>query len=375
IVIVDPSTGLPFPGNIIPPGMLNPVGVAYLNAFPLPDITTRAQQNFFTHRVRTSKYNDFDGRFDQTLSSQDTVFLRGSYWNDGFSDPGRIPGFQAGFGSGSSDNKGYLIGAGETHTFASNVVNELRLGFVNFHYDFLPVGFGTNQNQALGIPGPGGITTANGISLIGGGNGGYIEYLGDFGQYIVNQKSLEFSDALSWIKGSHSMKFGATAIRRDLNFQRTNFGKGFYSFSDSVGTPGASISLGQTGYEVANMLLGATSFTATGVPGYVPREDINWETSVFAQDDWRVNQKLTLNLGLRYDVFFPYYEAKDQLANFDPTTGTLVLPNQNGVPRSTLNTDYGDIGPRLGFAYILNEKTVLRGGYGIFYTLDRGGVD
>jgi outer membrane receptor protein involved in Fe transport len=232
------------------------------------------------------------------------------------------------------------------------------------------VGFGIDQNAQLGIPGPGGITVSNGISLIGGGDGRYIEYLGDFGQYVIKQKTLQLSDALTLIRGPHTLKFGGTLMQRRMFQTRTQFGKGFYFYRDGFG-----FAPGRTGYEVSDMLIGVTDFTATGNPGYVPREVVNWENSLFAQDDWRVNRKLTLNLGLRYDVFTPYYEKDDKLANYDPATGTLVLPGVNGAPRSTVDTDTNNIGPRAGFAYLINDRTVVRGSYGIFYTLDRGGID
>ena len=175
------------------------------------------------------------------------TFLSGSHWNDSFTDPGRIPGYQAGFGAGTSENKGYTMRLGETHVFSENVINELRFGNTDFHFGFLPVGFGTDQDKALGIPGPGGVTTANGISLIGGGDGRYIEYLGDFGQYIVRQKTMQLSDSLSWLHGDHYFKVGGTLMRRGVDFERTQFGKGFYFFSDFTATPGNVPSAGHTG--------------------------------------------------------------------------------------------------------------------------------
>ncbi len=374
ITIYDPVTGQPYPGNVIPQSQIDPVAQRYLNQYPQPTLAG-VLQNYETHREKNSTFHDFDVRLDHNVGSNDALFLRASYWNDKFSDPGRIPGFQAGFGSGTSRNKGMSVGLGETHTFSTNVVNEFRAGYVDFKFEFLPVGFGTDQNKQIGIPGPGGVTVANGISLIGGGNGTYIEYLGDFGQYIVQQKTLQLSDALTWIKGNHNIKTGFTLLRRDLTFERTRFGKGFYFYSDFTATPGNKPELGHTGYEVAEMLVGKTQFTATGVPGFVPRETLSWENAVFVQDDWRVTRKLTLNLGLRYDVFTPYYEKDDQLANYDPTTRTLVLAGQGGAPRATVDTDYNNLGPRVGFAYQINDQTVLHGGYGIFYSLDRGGVD
>ncbi|MEO6258810.1 MAG: TonB-dependent receptor [Thermoanaerobaculia bacterium] len=369
VIIYDPLTGVPFAGNIIPSNRINPVGQKYLNLFPKPD-GPGVTHNYLTHRQKKSTYNDFDGRFDHHIAAGDQLFFSGSHWDDKFADPGRIPGFQAGFGAGTSQNKGYTTRLGETHIFNNDLVNEVRVGFTNFQFAFLPVGFGTDQNAAIGIPGPGGVTVANGISLIGGGNGTFIEYLGDFGQYRIKQRTIQLSDSVTWLTGSHSFKFGGTAMRRNLAQERSRFGKGFYFFRDGFGfTPGFS------GYEVADMLVGTTDFTATGVPGYVPRNAISWENAVFAQDDWRVTPNLTLNLGLRYDLLTPYYEENNILANYDPATQKLVIPNQNGASRSTLDTDRNNFGPRLGFNYLINEKTAFRGGYGIFYSLDRGGID
>ena len=369
VIIYDPNTGIPFPNNQIPGNLINPVGKAYLNGFP-HGIAGQVIHNFLTHRQKRSTYNDFDARLDHTLTSADQLFFSASNWGDKFADPGRIPGFQAGFGAGQSDNKGYTGRIGETHVFNSNIVNEFRGGYTNFRFDFLPVGFGQNQNAAIGIGGPGGINLPNGISLIGGGNGTYLEYLGDYGQYIIKQRTMEVSDAVTWQQGVHSFKFGGNAIRRDLGRQRTQNGKGFYFYRDSFG-----FSPGYTGYEVADMLIGTTSFTATGNPGFVNLDSISWENALFAQDDWHLRPNLTLNLGLRWDLLTPYYERNNRLANYNPTNQTLILPNQNGATRSTMKTNYDNLGPRLGFNYLLNDRTAIRGGYGIFYTVDRGGID
>jgi hypothetical protein len=369
VIVYDPVTGQPFPGNVIPQDRISTVGRNYLNVYPQPT-QAGVLRNFLSQRQKDSTYDDFDGRIDHTFSQRDQLFVRGSHWSNEFSDPGRIPGYQAGFGAGTSRNKGFMVGLGETHTFSSSVVNELRAGYIDFKYEFLPVGFGTDQNAAIGIGGPGGITLENGISLIGGGDGRYIEYLGDYGQYQIKQKTYQIADTVTWIKGRHTLKFGGSLIRRTMSQTRTQVGKGFYFFRDGFG-----FEPGFTGYEVADMLIGTTTFSATGNPGYVPREVVSWENSVFAQDDLRVGRKLTLNLGLRWDLFTPYYEKDDKLANYDPATGGLAIPNENGVPRSTIDTDSNNFGPRVGFSYQLNERTVLRGSYGIFYALDRGGID
>ena len=369
VIIYDPLTGQPFPGNVIPQNRINPVGRAYLNLFPAP---TRGgvTRNYLTARQKKSTYDDIDVKLDHRLAASDHLFFSASHWDDEFSDPGRIPGFQAGFGAGTSKHDGYALRLGETHVFSGDLVNELRVGYSNFEFGFLPVGFGEDQNAAIGIPGPGGITRPNGISLIGGGDGRFIEYLGDFGQYLIQEQTIQISDAATWLRGNHTFKIGGTVMRRNMAQERTQFGKGFYFFRDAFG-----FAPGYSGYEVADMLVGTTDFTATGVPGFVPRNVISWENAVFAQDDWHVNPNLTLNLGVRWDVYTPYYEEDNKQANYDPLTQRLVLADQNGASRSTLDTDWNNIGPRIGFNYLLNDRTSLRGGYGIFYSLDRGGID
>ena len=369
IIVYNPTTGQPFPNNVIPSTFFNAAGQKYLKVFPAPS-NNLLVHNYLTHRQKKSNYRDWDGRWDFNMAAADQLFANASYWNDEFNDPGRIPGYQAGFGAGASNNKGFTIRTGETHIFNGNLINEGHAGWTNFQYAFLPVGFGEDQNKALGIPGVNGVTTPNGISLIGGGDGRYIEYLGDFGQYKIGQRTIQVNDAVTWLRGNHTFKFGGTVMRRSLSEQRTQFGKGFYFFRDAFG-----FQPGYTGYEVADMLIGVTSFTTSANPGYVPRDVLSWENALFAQDDWHLNPKLTLNLGLRWDLLTPYYERDNQLANYDPSTGKLLIPNKNGASRSTLDTNYDNFGPRLGFSYALNERTAIRGAFGIFYTLDRGGID
>ncbi|HUP44374.1 MAG TPA: TonB-dependent receptor, partial [Thermoanaerobaculia bacterium] len=369
VIIYDPATGVPFPNNVIPPGLIDPVGQAYLNVFPMPS-RSGVLRNYLTSRQKQSTYDDIDLKLDHEVGARDQMFLSVSHWDDSFSDPGRIPGFQAGFGAGTSKHDGLALRLGETHIFSGNLVNELRVGWSDFEFGFLPVGYGTDQNAAIGIPGIGGVTTASGISLIGGGDGRYIEYLGDFGQYLIQEQTLQISDSVTWLSGPHTVKFGGSMMRRNMAQERTQFGKGFYFFRDSFGwAPGF------TGYEVADMLIGTTIFTTSAMPGFVARNAISWENALYVQDDWHVNPRLTLNLGLRYDLLTPYYEEDDKMANYDPATQQLVLPDQNGIPRSTLDTDKDNFGPRLGFNYLINDRTSLRGGYGIFYSLDRGGID
>jgi outer membrane receptor protein involved in Fe transport len=125
------------------------------------------------------------------------------------------------------------------------------------------------------------------------------------------------------------------------------------------------------------MLVGRTNFTSITAAQngpVLPSTAISYENGFYGQDDWRVTRNLTLNLGLRYEYFSSPYEENNRLSNFDPTTGKLQVAGMGG-PRATVDTDKNNLAPRIGLAYSFNNaKTVLRGGYGIFYALDRGGI-
>ncbi|HYM00399.1 MAG TPA: carboxypeptidase regulatory-like domain-containing protein, partial [Blastocatellia bacterium] len=140
ITIYNPNTGQPFPHNIINIP-LNPTAVKYLNSYPLPDLD-RARQNFFVKRLQRQSFDDGDVRIDHRVSDKDSVFGRFSIANDGENDPGRIPGFQAGFGAGTNEVDARSIAANYTRTFSATVVNEFRFGWVQDNTQFLPVGFG-----------------------------------------------------------------------------------------------------------------------------------------------------------------------------------------------------------------------------------------
>src|SRR5215813_5671466 len=363
--IYDPLTCTQFSGNVIPSNRINQAGQNYLKAFPEPNLPG-ILHNFRAQRRDIRQFNDFDIRLDANITEKDTAFARYSYGQDVFNLTPRLGTLSSGFGSGNNQNHPRGVAAGEVHTFGGSLVNDFRFGYSRPFYAFLNPFSNQAQAQALGIVNANRTPQLGGTPLIGGFNT-EIEFSGDGGPFIVPQTSYQYADTLSWARGKHSFRFGANIIRRDVDFFISDFrGKGFFNIGPGTGD--------FTGYEVSELLAGFIDNYSVSTPNTVNTR--SWETGYFAQDDWRVSPRLTLNLGVRYDLYIPPYELNNQWSNFDVTTGTLQRAGVNGNSRSLVPTDKTDWAPRIGFAYDLagHGKTVVRGGYGIFYFLDRGGV-
>ncbi|MGC9293548.1 MAG: TonB-dependent receptor [Acidobacteriaceae bacterium] len=367
--IFDPITCQPFPGNIIPSDRLNPAAVNYLNAFPLPTPSLAARSildNFETFQTSAIKYNDFDVRLDWTASAKDLLFARFSYDNAVQEKSSMFPNLPAGYGSGTSYTHARSYDLGYTHTFTQNVVNEFHLAYNRDNYGYMPPMYGIPVSKDLGIVNANRNLETSGGALIGGYNG-EIEYTGDYGLYAVPQNNIEGTNTFDWEHGNHSFKFGGTLIHRQLEYYNSVAGKGYFFISGN----------GQdfTGYEVSDLLASFMDTYSIGAQtGYASQ--IFQEDGIFAQDDWRVNQRLTVNIGLRWDLLTWPYESHNRQASFDINTGQVLLAGQNGVSSSILNQNYHNFGPRLGFAYDLlgNGKSVVRGGYGIYYYPTYGGT-
>jgi hypothetical protein len=365
--IYDPLTCTPFQGNIIPTDQLNKVGLNYLNAFPLPTVTNSVLNNYLvSNQQQTLKNNEFDVRLDWTASAKDNAFFRVSYDNSTSSKTNSF-NLLPGLGGGDYTHaRGYDVG--ETHTFTPNIVNEARIGYNRITYAYIPAAYGVDVCTQLGIVNcnHGSDPLYSGGALIGG-TGSELSYTGDYGTYTVPQNTYEINDALSWNHGAHSLKFGGTLIRRQISYFTAVAPKGFFYI--------APLGADFTGYETSELLAGGADMYAVGYQNGFYGE-INQEDGIFAQDDWRVTHRLTLNLGLRYDLLTWPYEMHNRMSSFDFNTGSVLLAGQNGVPRTIVNQDYDNFAPRFGFAYDVtgDGKTAFRGGYGMFYFIDSGGI-
>lgn len=391
VTIIDPTTGLQFMGNgsqpnVIPAARINSVGQAYLKLFPEPNCTAAINsachsilQNYTSAASIIENWNDFDIRVDYLLNSKNSVFGRFSRGRTDQNHTTLFPNLPscASFGCGTNFNHPYGASIGWTGTLGKGLINEARVGFVRTYYGFL------NPNNDTAICSQIGIVNCNtpllgGIALIGGYNN-QIQYTGDFGPYLIPQTGYNVNDALTWSKGRHTFKFGGNIIRRQLNLYRPNAGKGYFAIAGNGtgGCCGAAPGQGHTStsYEVSDLLAGFVDGYAHGTQTG-PVGTRSWENGFYAQDDFRVKPRLTLNLGLRYDVLTWPVEVENRQANFDLVTGALVVAGSNGASRTLIPNGYHNFGPRLGFAYQLtgDGKTILRGGYGLFYFLDRGGI-
>ena len=381
----------PFDNNIIPAELINPVAANVASLYPLPN-QPGVFNNYAAAFNRDLTDNGGNIRIDHKLGDKDSLFGRYSFEKfELFDTKGQsgccIPtpaGLASKFDLGPFVSGGQftnLAASGfafnETHTFSPSVVNEFIAGFARTNPFTTQSDFGHNSAQALGInninitPFSTGLPTINiqgnpgqpDITAINGGP--------SFLPAHPRQTSYQLQDGISWIIGKHQTKFGYRVVKNLASPFTNTDTRGNFTFS-RTDTLNPANNTGGNGF--ATLLLGYLSSGTRGLliqPYYLT----NWEHSAWVQDDWKVSPRLTLNLGLRWDLFTPDTEQDNRLTNFDIVNLKLVYAGVNGTSNTAgRQTKWHNFGPRIGFAYDVTGggKTVVRGGYGIAYFPEMG---
>ena len=378
VVIYDPAarrigpTGLvisdPLPGNVIPQNAMNPAAVATQQLLPLPNFGAPGalSRNYFYGPPRTANTDQGDVRVDQILSPKDNVYGRFSIVDTFTPGVGSYPGFIGG-GSDAIDNSQQAV-LSYIHIFTPSLVNEARFGFIRHNgSSFGNTGDGrafAADHKIATLPSP--LPGFPGISFIYAGTvSGSAEFSGwGGGDPNLNvENRFQWVDNLSWTHGRHTVKTGADLRRERFDVLKGGVGSFVFAstFTSSSNAPGS-------GLPYADFLYGYPTTEAGNGNAML---DWGRQRSIYAggfvQDDWKVTSRLTLNLGLRYELFTQCVDARDLGSLFDIRNGQFALPGKNGVSRAIVSGDHNNFGPRAGFAFQASKKLVLRGGYGLFY--------
>ncbi|MEK7754649.1 MAG: TonB-dependent receptor, partial [Acidobacteriota bacterium] len=358
------NTRQPFPGDVIPAARLDPVGSAAAALYPLPS-QAGIVNNFLFNPVFPRTEDKFDVRVDHNFGPNDTVFVRVSYqwadWKEGQNLPAPA------FGGSALDNSSRSYAFSHTHIFSPTLFNGLRLGYNQLRTNRLSP-TDTNLNKQIGLKGlPFDLAGLASFSVSG------FRGLGTMSgnPNVTDSQVRQLKDDLSWMRGRHNAKFGLSLTwpqSPQIHHYQAN---GVFTMN---GNFSRQTSNNRDGFSMADLLLGIPyQSQLSGRAQSALRRRLYHG---YAQDEFKASDRLTVTLGLRYEFVGPWVDKYNHLANFDidtdPAKPRLLLAKAGSLEdRSTIKADYLNFAPRLGFAYRVGDRTVLRSGYGIYY----GGVE
>jgi hypothetical protein len=380
--VFDPYTRVegparaPFAGNLIPRSRLDPAALRLVDLLPAPTSDT-ATRNFVFNPKTTQRTDQFDVRIDQNVGNADRFFFKYSFDDTNLITPGILPvapnpGVPIGeFLSATGVNTGTTTPLRNqsgtfnyVRVFSPTVINEVRVGVVRWNQFINPLNNDFDTATAVGIPGININDKSGGLPAV---NITGFQVIGDASTFPENSQtaSFQYEDVLTWTKGSHTLKAGGIYIRHRFNGFSAFPTRGNFSFNGQftrqIGTGGAQTAL-------ADFALGAVSAANRNVlSGTFGMRFYNF--GAFFDDTWRVNNRLTWNFGLRYELQAPPYEVYNRWSNFNLDTALLVIASGSGASRRLRNLDTNNLAPRMGITYMLtnDRKTVFRSGFGVSY--------
>jgi hypothetical protein len=387
VAVMNPLNGSLFPaGSTIPASqMTNPIAAAVLAALPATNTNGTSLSNNYEALLLIRDYSDkYDAKLDYQINDKMTMFLRFDQRKDLQYYQPDITGLAGGDGNGYIHAIQQQAAVGYTWTVSPTSLFEARLGFSHVLAGKQPAYLGSPSPIMSGFEG---LPTA--ANVAGGLDSQSITGFSLLGRQATNP---QFQNPTDWnpkfnyshVMGRHTLKAGYEflMIRTEVLDINPLYGEDFYNGQYStpgcagLGMPagcslpavptGVSSATATTNYNLADFMFGTPSQIALGNNQVTNlRQHVH---GMYVQDDWHVNSKLTVNLGLRYEFATPLWERDNLWSNFDPTTNTLVRATSGSLyDRALVNPDHSDWGPRIGLAYSVTPTTVLRGGYGISY--------
>jgi hypothetical protein len=367
--------------NVICPGRIDKVSANLLALLPLPNTGQNSSdpydQNYVVSGAAYFRTDQPDVRWDWNMTDKDKMFLRFTYMYSFLNNPG-VFGKVAGGPPITGDSPEVVpthnagVAFNYTHTFSSSLLAEFRFGVLRWHLQGYPPDADLETNNQVGIPN---LNTGSQITgglaglVIFGPTGGFTEGPGATNIALPRLDIINVWEGVNnwtWMKGKHQIRWGVDLRRNMEDLYTVNaHTAGYFEFNQTLT---GSADVPGSGLGSASMLLGQPSYFSRGIFNFIPHER-QWRDGLYIQDIWRVTPKLTANFGLRWDYFGPdTTPIKFGLGNFDPTTGLVNLANLGGVSSSAnVQPYYHDFSPRIGMAYKLTDKTVIRSAFGTSY--------
>jgi Carboxypeptidase regulatory-like domain/TonB dependent receptor len=356
----------PFPGNIIPASRFDTIAHNMALLYPAPNVPGATGNNYVRVDPGTYQVDQGDVRVDHSITDRQLIFARYSMSQTNNVQQPPMPGLadgSRGAGLYVDDTRGVAIG--HTYTLTPTMVNDARFGFNREKYATGVPLYGLHYpGEGYAVPGVPNDPRVNGLTLFR--PNGY-QRLGFplFAPTDGVSEEFQYGDTLSLIRGRHSMKIGVQFHRSLFSLLQIGSPRGVFRFSGQFTADDPSAGDG-SGASLADMLLGLPN--DSNISNTIKFANRQNTYGAFIQDDFKVSPRLALNLGIRYDYTTPIYEADNHQSNFDYNTASFVVAGVNGASRGLVNTDRFDFSPRVGLAYSALKNTVVRAGYGRFYS-------